>query len=150
MNLIELQIHAGEGQPIKVVEIDETATIEELLKKAFPETFAELDLVLEEGGEPLNLHHRMGEAGIRHRHVVHCRHKIHLVVNGKRKNYSKKTITFDEVVALAYGAPNYDISVYTVTYYRGPERNHKGSMSRGESVFVKDGMVFDVIRTDKS
>jgi hypothetical protein len=73
-----------------------------------------------------------------------------IIVNARQKLWNKKEITFDEVVNLAFGTPNYDTSVFTVTYQKGEDKKPKGSLTRGESVHVKDGMIFDVIRTDKS
>jgi hypothetical protein len=73
-----------------------------------------------------------------------------IVVNARQKPWNKKEISFDEVVTLAFGTPNYDTAVYTVTYQKGEDKKPKGSLTLGDSVHVKDGMIFDVIRTDKS
>lgn len=73
-----------------------------------------------------------------------------IIVNGRQKTVSQKELSFDEVVTLAFGPPNYDTNVYTVTYQKGEGHKPKGTLVRGESVKVKDGMIFDVIRTDKS
>jgi hypothetical protein len=73
-----------------------------------------------------------------------------IIVNARQKPWNKKEISFDELVNLAFGTPNYDNSVYTVTYQKGEDKKPKGSLTRGDSVHVKDGMIFDVIRTDKS
>lgn len=40
--------------------------------------------------------------------------------------------------------------IYTVTYRRGEGKKPEGTLVEGESVKVKDGMIFDVTRTDKS
>jgi hypothetical protein len=76
--------------------------------------------------------------------------EVTIIVNARQKQWSKKEISFDEVVNLAYGTPNYETSVYTVTYQKGEDKKPKGSLTRGESVHVKEGMIFDVLRTDKS
>lgn len=74
-----------------------------------------------------------------------------LIVNGREKEVSEKKLSFSEVVALAFGpdagGPNI---VFTVTYRRGENQKPKGSLVEGETVTVKDGMIFDVTRTDKS
>src|ERR1700685_576034 len=74
-----------------------------------------------------------------------------IIVNGRQKEVSTKTLTFDQVVALAFNAvpsgPNVHI---TVTYRKGPAKNPHGSMTEGASVRIKDGMVFDVTETNKS
>ena len=64
---------------------------------------------------------------------------------------AKDELTFDEVVALAFSNPEKGTNiVYTVTYRRGQGNKPQGTLVQGESVKVKDGMVFDVTRTDKS
>jgi Multiubiquitin len=39
---------------------------------------------------------------------------------------------------------------FTVTYRKGPRKNREGSMTEGETVRIKDGMIFDVTETNKS
>jgi hypothetical protein len=73
-----------------------------------------------------------------------------IIVNARQKQWAKKEISFNEVVNLAFGAPNYETSVYTVTYQKGEDKKPKGSLTLGDSVHVKEGMIFDVIRTNKS
>ncbi|MGB3870860.1 MAG: multiubiquitin domain-containing protein [Flavobacteriales bacterium] len=74
-----------------------------------------------------------------------------IIVNGTPYEWGKHKICFEDVVTLAYGAhdPNPNI-VYTVTYDRGPKKNPEGSMVKGDCVRVKDKMIFNVTRTDKS
>jgi len=78
-------------------------------------------------------------------------HKFTLIVNGRPKPWIEKTITFEQVVVLAFGSydPN-PHKVYTVTYDRGPHENPEGSMVKGDKVCVKDKMIFNVTCTDKS
>jgi Multiubiquitin len=73
-----------------------------------------------------------------------------IIVNARERTVAQKDLTFDEVVVLAFGPPNYDTSAYTITYRKGPEKNEKGSLLPGESVKLKSGMIFNVVRTDKS
>jgi hypothetical protein len=76
---------------------------------------------------------------------------IILIVNGEPKEYTGKTITFKQVVLLAY--PVYDPSpnkVYTVVYKRGPIQNPQGSMVEGQTIRVKNKMIFNVTETTKS
>lgn len=77
--------------------------------------------------------------------------KVTIIVNGRPKPWTEKTITFEQVVVIAYGT--YDSNpdkVYTVTYDNGPHENLEGSMVRGSKVYVKDKMIFNVTATDKS
>lgn len=73
-----------------------------------------------------------------------------ITVNTRQETVTSKKISFDEVVNLAYGTPDYGTKAYTVTYSKGEDKKPKGSLVQGDSVNVKDGMIFDVIRTDKS
>jgi hypothetical protein len=75
---------------------------------------------------------------------------FNIIVNARPKTTTQNELSFDDVVTLAFGPPNYETSVYTVTYQKGEDKKPKGTLVRGESVHVKDGMIFDVIRTDKS
>lgn len=75
---------------------------------------------------------------------------VTIIVNARPKIVSTKVLSFDQVVELAFGTPNYESSVYTITYQKGEDKKPKGSLVRGETVNVKEGMIFDVIRTDKS
>lgn len=77
--------------------------------------------------------------------------KITLIVNGRPKLWTEKTITFEQVIVLAFGTfdPN-PAKVYTVTYDKGPHENSEGAMVKGDIVIVKDKMIFNVTATDKS
>ena len=73
-----------------------------------------------------------------------------IIVNGRDKSWSKRTITFEEVVALAEGNSNDGNKAYTVTYFKGPKQNPKGEMAKGDSVYVTNKMIFNATATDKS
>ncbi|MGH3626047.1 MAG: multiubiquitin domain-containing protein [Sciscionella sp.] len=74
-----------------------------------------------------------------------------VIVNGRKRVVTTDELTFDEVVALAYdpvpSGPNW---VFTITYRRGGGRKPEGTLRPGESVKVKEGMIFNVTATDKS
>lgn len=65
-----------------------------------------------------------------------------IVVNTRSQTWTDKDITFEQVVALAVPDGQYDPAGTTVEYSRGHGRDK--SLRPGESVHVKDGMVFDV------
>lgn len=75
---------------------------------------------------------------------------VMIVVNGREKEVSHKELSFNEVVALAEGLPSGPYIVYTITYRRGHGNKPEGTLAEGESVKVKDGMIFNVTATDKS
>jgi len=78
--------------------------------------------------------------------------EIEIVVNGRRKHVqAMEHITFDEVVRLAYeNPPTGPMVIFTVTYKRGHGQKPEGSLQPGQSVRVKEGMIFNVTATDKS
>ena len=75
-----------------------------------------------------------------------------IFVNTREKTVEKNTeISFAEVVSLAYDGnpPSGPYLEFTVMYRRG-EGNKDGSLVAGQTVKVKDGMVFSVSETDRS
>ena len=83
------------------------------------------------------------------KHDEHLPYKI--IVNGREKSWDKRTISYKQVLKLAF--ENYvenDTTVYTVTYTDGPGQNPEGSMVKGDIVFVKNKMKFNVAATNKS
>jgi hypothetical protein len=74
--------------------------------------------------------------------------EVTIIVNGREKKVAKGDISFAEVVALA-NLPSNPNTIFTVTYRRG-EGNKEGALVEGETVKVKEGMIFNVTPTDKS
>lgn len=77
---------------------------------------------------------------------------ITIIVNGQAKQVNKKEeLTYDELIDLAFDprptGPNIE---FTVTFRRGHGNKPEGTLVQGESVKVKDEMVFNVTATDKS
>lgn len=74
-----------------------------------------------------------------------------IFVNGQKKVVTTRAVTFDEIVRLAFPTPPTGTNIlYTVSYEDGPRVNPQGSMKEGQTVKVKDGMIFNVTATDKS
>jgi len=73
---------------------------------------------------------------------------VAIVVNTKPHQWTEKAITFEQVVELAFPGQPYDPAGTTVEYSRGhgPDK----SLRPGQSVHVKDGMVFDVEPANRS
>lgn len=72
-----------------------------------------------------------------------------IFINSREKIWDKKEISYHDVVTLAFGSedPN---KVYDITFSRGPESNHEGTLVKGDSVKVKNGMLFNATPTNKS
>lgn len=76
--------------------------------------------------------------------------EVVIIVNAREKTVVGKEITFEELVKLAFGSyeQNPDI-VYSVSYSKGEDRK-EGTMTPGSSVKVKEGMNFNVTKTNRS
>lgn len=76
---------------------------------------------------------------------------ITINVNGRPHEAEKGELTFEQVVELAYpGDPGGELITFTVLYRRGTGNKPQGTLASGDSVKLKDGMLFDVTRTDRS
>jgi hypothetical protein len=73
-----------------------------------------------------------------------------IIVNGREKIWNKRQISFEEVVSIAFPNVNYETSAYTVIYSGGPKQNPKGSMVKGDTVYVTNKMNFNVTATNQS
>jgi hypothetical protein len=72
--------------------------------------------------------------------------EITIIVNGRPKKVTGPSISFEQVVALAFDPvpPN---AFFTVTWSHG---HQGGSLTAGHSVPVQNGMKFDVTETGQS
>jgi hypothetical protein len=75
--------------------------------------------------------------------------QITIIVNGREKTVSGRTISYEQVVRLAFDASDPD-TIYTVTFKKGPPSNPQGSMVAGDVVKLECGMIFNVTATRKS
>jgi Multiubiquitin len=73
---------------------------------------------------------------------------FHIFVNGQKKTVTNKILSYADVVAIAF-TPQPEFK-YTITYRKGPRSNRKGTLDEGQSVKIKNGMVFDVTQTNRS
>ena len=77
--------------------------------------------------------------------------KIIIIVNTRKKEWGEKKISYEQVVVLAFDSYSNDENiVYTVTFSKGPKPYNEGSLVKGDSVKVKEGMIFNVTQTNKS
>ena len=81
----------------------------------------------------------------------HGHKPVTIYVNTRPHGWTAKTVTFEQVVDLAYpGQPPSEQITYTVSYSRGHGGHGSGSLTAGHTVETKDGMVFDVYQTNRS
>lgn len=72
-----------------------------------------------------------------------------LIMNGRERTVTEKKQSYRDIAKLAYPDANFEQFLYTITYFKG-EGGHEGDLVEGETINVKDGMVFNVRRSDKS
>jgi hypothetical protein len=78
------------------------------------------------------------------------RKRVTIIVNGRPKETTEKELTFEDLIELAYENPPSGPNVmFTITFAKG-EGNKSGTLAPGESVKVKNDMVFGVTATDRS
>ena len=80
------------------------------------------------------------------------RRELTIIVNGRPKEVLTHELSFEQVVDLAYNGnppkgPNW---LFTVTYRNAEGKKHDGSLTKGESVKIKEGTIFNVTATDRS
>lgn len=74
-----------------------------------------------------------------------------LTVNTLPKVWNEKEISYKQVIILAFGSYSDNPKVtYTVEFFKGEHDKQEGSLTKDESVKVKDGMVFNVSKSDQS
>lgn len=76
---------------------------------------------------------------------------IELFVNGERKEWHKKEISYREVVLLFYGEyEDVETITYSVDYTHGPEGHREGILNPGQTVPVINKMRFRVQKANRS
>ena len=74
-----------------------------------------------------------------------------IVVNGREKTVTATELGGDDLVALAYeNPPTGELICFTITYRRGQGNKPEGTLDDGDTVKLKEGMIFNVTATDKS
>lgn len=74
-----------------------------------------------------------------------------IIVNGRPVQETRRELTFEDVVRLAYPTPPTGDNIeYTVTYRRGVVEKPEGTLLPGGTVKLKHEMIFNVTATDKS
>lgn len=74
-----------------------------------------------------------------------------VVVNGRNRTVTEDELAYQQVAGLAYDpVPSGPNIVITITYRRGHGNKPEGSLLPGDTVKVKEGMIFNVSVTDKS
>lgn len=78
-------------------------------------------------------------------------HETTLIINARPRTWADKRISYEQLVELAFPNEMTDPNItYTVRYSRGHDGHGTGTLTSTKVVVVKEGMVFDVVRTVRS
>lgn len=77
--------------------------------------------------------------------------QVTIIINGREFEVEKDKISFEKIIELGLGEykPS-ENTAYTVSYSKGENTKPKGQLVVGDKVMVKEGMIFNVSRTNKS
>jgi hypothetical protein len=93
----------------------------------------------------------LARPGIEHFYSKKQHKDVKIIVNGREKPWDQEKITFEQVIVLAFGSYEENQNrIFTVTFKGGPDSKSQGTMVKGDSVCVKNKMIFNVTATDKS
>jgi hypothetical protein len=74
-----------------------------------------------------------------------------IIVNSRRRTVTERTVTFEQIVQLAFPGPHEPNVIFSMTYRHAASTPHAGELGAGGSVEVKKkGTVFNVTRTVQS
>ncbi|MFI0234567.1 multiubiquitin domain-containing protein [Streptomyces sp. NPDC017086] len=74
-----------------------------------------------------------------------------IVVNGQERTVSTDTVSFEEVVSLAFDpVPTGPFVLITVSFRHADQKPAEGTLTAGTNVQIKNRTVFSVTATDKS
>ena len=93
--------------------------------------------------------HQIGEAVEEIKRIEADQRDFEIIVNGRPKTVERKKQSYRDIARLAYPDADFDKYLYTITYFNG-EHGQESDLVEGETVRVKNGMVFNVRRSDKS
>ncbi|MDE2591014.1 MAG: multiubiquitin domain-containing protein [Patescibacteria group bacterium] len=76
-------------------------------------------------------------------------HKFEIIVNAQKRPWNEDKISYSQVVELAFPGHN-PKDMFTVQYSKGPKDNPQGTLAQGQSVEIKNEMIFNVTQTIQS
>jgi hypothetical protein len=78
-------------------------------------------------------------------------HEFAIVINGELAVVPHGTVSYTEVVAIAYPVPPTPETTFTVSFRKAKGPRHEGLLVEGQTVEVKkEGTIFNVAPTGKS
>lgn len=76
---------------------------------------------------------------------------VTIIINTRSYEVPKDDLSFEELAQLAYpNSPGGENVSFSIDYHKGHGNKPEGLLAAGQSVKIKEGMIFNVVRTDKS
>ncbi|MBI1256532.1 MAG: hypothetical protein GC204_03585 [Chloroflexi bacterium] len=75
---------------------------------------------------------------------------ITIIVNARPRHVAGPTVTFEQIVQLAFPGPHETNVVFSMTYRHATSLPHQGELGAGGIVKIKEGTAFNVTRTVQS
>ena len=72
-----------------------------------------------------------------------------IIVNGRQRHVNEHELSYEEVVKLAFSDDQPDANILYTIAYANPH-GKDGTLTAGEKVKIKEGMVFNVTKTNRS
>ncbi len=92
---------------------------------------------------------RLDEPGVERFYTAEI--SLAIIVNGRSRVVNKRALSFSEIVQLAFpDSPVALNTIYTMVYKNGPDENPQGSLVEGQTITLKERMIINVTKTDKS
>ena len=82
-------------------------------------------------------------------HIPGHNKEFTIIINGKQVKTTQHKVTYEQILQLANIPQNGQV-LYIVTFERGELGKAEGTLSQGDNVVIKSGMVFNVSTTNKS
>ena len=76
--------------------------------------------------------------------------EIEIIVNTRPRLVRGPTVTFEQIVELAFAGPHEANVVFSMTYRKAASTPHAGELGAHGSVTIKKGTIFNVTRTVQS
>lgn len=76
--------------------------------------------------------------------------EIEIIVNTRPRLVRGPTVTFEQIVELAFPGPHEANVTFSMTYRKAASKPHAGELGAHGSVTIKQGTVFNVTRTVQS
>ena len=76
--------------------------------------------------------------------------EIEIIVNTRPRLVRGPSVTFEQIVELAFPGPHEANVVFSMTYRKAASKPHAGELGANGSVTIKQGTVFNVTRTVQS